>query len=69
MVARVGRVDRDDRDMGQILALTERQRRDALGLFDHAVGEDVRDAVLVDRDKAEAAGREGVAEDVGRRAR
>ncbi len=63
VVARVDRVDRDDRQVGQVLALAEWLVRDPLGFFDRLGAEGVGQAVLVDGDEAEAARRKGVAED------
>ena len=62
MVARVLGVDRDDRQMRQVLALAERQLRHAMRLVDRLLREFVAQAVLVDRDQAEAARRERIAE-------
>jgi hypothetical protein len=62
MVARIDRVDRDDGEVAQILALAELQLRDLLGLRQHVLLEHVRDAVAVDRDQREAARLERVAE-------
>src|SRR5262249_37002984 len=62
MVARIGRVDRDDRDVGQTLALAEIGTRRPLRLFQNRVREFVRYAVLVDGDQAEAARCERIAE-------
>ena len=67
MVAGVDRVDRDDRQMAQILALVlmQWQLRRGNRFFLHRFGEDMRDAMLVDRDQAEAARGEGIAQNVG----
>ncbi len=67
MVAGVDRVDRDDGQVAQILALILIQGdvRGGDSLILHLLGEDVRDAIFVDRDEAEAAGGEGVAQYVG----
>ena len=65
MVARVGRVDRDDRQVPEVLALAQLLPCDGLGLLQHAFREDVRDAELVDRDQREAARLERVAEPLG----
>src|SRR5690606_35278865 len=56
VIARIRRVYRDDGQMAQILAmlLAQRQLRRDLGLGDGLFAEDVGDAVLVDRDQAEA---------------
>ena len=65
VVARVGRVDGDDRQVAQVLAviLAERQLRGELGFGERLLAEHVRDAVLVDGDQAEGLGRERIAED------
>ena len=63
MVARVDRVDCDDREMGEVLALAQRKAR-GLGRFADDIGvEDVAQAELVDRDERETARRERIAED------
>ncbi len=62
MVARVGGVDGDDRQMRQVLALAELLLRHPMRLVDRLLPEFVAQAVLVDRDQAEAARRERVAE-------
>ena len=62
MVARILGIDRDDRQMGQVLALPEVARRDLLGLVDRGGAELVAQTVLVDRDHREAARRERIAE-------
>jgi hypothetical protein len=62
MVTGIGGVDRDDGHVRQVLARTEIELRHALGFLGDAVRELVRDAMLVDRDQAEAARREGIAE-------
>ena len=62
MVARIGGVDGDDRQMRQVLALAELLLRHAMRLVDRLLPEFVAQAVLVDGDEAEAARRERVAE-------
>ena len=62
MIARVVGVDRDDRQMRQVLALAERLLRHAVRLVDRLLRELVPEAMLVDRDQAEAARRERIAE-------
>src|SRR5947208_29520 len=62
MVARVLGVDRDDRQMREVLALAQRQLRHAMRFVDRLLREFVAQSVLVDRDQAEAARRERVAE-------
>ena len=62
MVARVLGIDRDDRQVRQVLALAQRQLRDAVRLVDRFVREFGAQPVLVDRDQREAARRERVAE-------
>jgi hypothetical protein len=65
MVAGVGGVDGDDGDVGEVFTVAELLLGDALRFLQHMVGKLVGDAVLVDRDQAEAARREGIAEDFG----
>ena len=62
MVARVGGVDGDDRQMRQVLALAERLLGNAVRFVDRLLREFMPKAVLVDRDQAEAARRERIAE-------
>ncbi len=62
VVARVRRVDGDERDLAQILAAGEACGLLAVGLLDHVVGEVVGDAVLVDRDERDGLGRRRIAE-------
>ena len=62
MVARVLGIDRDDRQMREVLALAERLLRDAVRLVDRLLREFGAQPVLVDRDQPEAARRERVAE-------
>src|SRR3546814_11822488 len=64
MVARIDGVDRDDRQIAQILASVrgERQLCRALGLRQRLLAENIRDFVLRDRDHAERAGRERIAD-------
>src|SRR3546814_5983959 len=55
VVARIRGIDRDDRQMAQILAiLAQIQLRDALRFVEHLVRKDMWDAELVDRDQREA---------------
>ena len=63
MVARIGRVDRDDRQMPQVLAIVaEWLRRDPRRFLKRCGWEHVGNAELVDRDQREAARRERVAQ-------
>ncbi len=51
MVARVGRIDRDNRKMTEILApLAESLAGAAVRFLQRRFGEDVRNAIFVDRD-------------------
>src|SRR5690606_7317833 len=65
VVARIGRVDGDDGEVTQVLAVlfAERQLRGERGFGERFLAEYVGDAVLVDRDQAEGLGRERIAED------
>src|SRR5262249_10424212 len=54
-IARIGTIDRDERDLPQILALAERHRLRFLGERERLGGERSRDAVGVDRNEAEGA--------------
>ena len=67
MIARVAGVDRDDRQVAQILAviLAERQLGRTLRFLNRLWREGVGDAVLVDRDQAERLGGERIAQDIG----
>ena len=62
MVARIGRIDGDDRQMRQVLALAQRLLGHTVRLVDRLLLELMPQPVLVDRDQAEAARRERVAE-------
>ena len=62
MVARVGRVDGDERQVPQVFAALEPRGCHRVGLGDHLVGEIVGNAVLVDGDQRDGARRGGVAE-------
>ena len=62
MVARVLGIDRDDRQMRQVLALAQRHLRNAVRLVDRLLREFGAQPVLVDRDQREAARRERIAE-------
>ncbi|MPL88767.1 hypothetical protein SDC9_34794 [bioreactor metagenome] len=63
-VARVGRVDGDEGQRGQILAALETRGRLGIGLGDDLVGEVVGDAVLMDRDQRDRARRGRIAQPV-----
>ncbi len=63
MVARVLWVDRDDRQMRQVLALPQRLLRHAVRLVDRFLGEFGAKPMLVDRDEAEAARSERITQD------
>ena len=64
MITRVDGVDRDDRQVAKILApLAKRQPGDPVRLLHHIVAKLMGQAVLVDRDQAETARGEGIAED------
>ena len=62
MVARIFGVDRDDREMGEVFALAQRELRDLMCFIDRFTAKLVAQAVLGDRDHREAARRERVAE-------
>ncbi len=62
MVAGIGGIDRDDRQVREVLAIPEFEFRDSLGLFDDGIAEFVRKLVFVDRDQAEALRRERIPE-------
>ena len=63
MIARIGRVDRDDRQMRQVLALAQRQLRTRRApRRSPRARNSCAQPVLVDRDQAEAARRERIAE-------
>ncbi len=62
MVARVLRIDGDDRQVREVLAFAERQLRHPVRLGDRLLGELVAKAMLVDGDQAEAARGERIAE-------
>ncbi len=51
MVARIARVDGDERQVAQVLAALQPERFGAVGLGHRVVGEIVRNPVLVDRDQ------------------
>ena len=67
MIARVARVDRDDRKVAQVLALIgmERQFGGQFGFVDRIGIEGERNAVLVNRDQAERARGERIAQHGG----
>jgi hypothetical protein len=64
MVARVAGVDGDDGQMGEVLALVRAERFAGgdLGLLQHILREDMRNAMLVDGDQAEGARRQRIAQ-------
>ena len=67
MVARIDRIDGDDRQVPQILALVRAQRqfRRQFRLGQHVFGEEIGNAVLVDGDQAESARGQRIAEHFG----
>ncbi len=69
MVARVRRVDGDQRQVAQILAALEAGGLRRVGLGDHLVGEVVGDAVLVDGDQRDGSRRGRIAQTARRCAR
>src|SRR3546814_6022882 len=64
MVPRIDRIDGDDGQMPQILPLVLMQGQAGSGhrLFLDPLGKDMGNAMFVDGDQAEAAGREGIAQ-------
>src|SRR3546814_7976678 len=68
MIARVGGVDRDDRQVRQILARRLRQpiSRHPRRLVEHLFGKHVGDTELLDRDQREIARLERIAEPLDR---
>jgi hypothetical protein len=67
VIAGVGGVDRDDRQMGEIFAFgfAQRQTGGQSGLFEHVGGEDIGNAMLVNGDQAEGARGERIAQNGG----
>ncbi len=62
MIAGIGGIDGDDRQMRQVFPLAERQLGHAMRLVDRFLREFMAEPMLVDRDQAEAARRERIAE-------
>ncbi len=57
MVARISRVDRDQRQVAQVFAIAQGRGFRRICLGDHAVGKGVGNAMLVDGDQADGLGR------------
>jgi hypothetical protein len=61
-VARIGRVDGDERQVAQVLAPAKARGFAGVRLRDHGVGEGVGNAVFMDRDQADGLRRAGIAQ-------
>ena len=64
MIARIGRIDSDNRQMAQVLAVTEGPFRDIFGLCKQLNRKDVGNLIFVYRNQAESTRRERVAQNL-----